>query len=107
MLHRCDVRDGEGWRGGDRTDEARERHENHGNRGSSWNRFTLLHGPLEGAAGSGNSAVDVLGIAFGDGREHLTGGRIERLELLPRGSIDPFGVDQHFRVGTIRIGMTR
>src|SRR5262245_61377971 len=36
MLHRCDVRDGEGWRGGDRTDEARERHENHGNRGSSW-----------------------------------------------------------------------
>jgi hypothetical protein len=22
MLHRCDVRDGEGWRGGDRTDEA-------------------------------------------------------------------------------------
>src|SRR6266403_2556122 len=33
MLHRCDVRDGEGWRGGDRTDEARERHENHGNRG--------------------------------------------------------------------------
>src|SRR5438552_18909577 len=36
MLHRCDVRDGEGWRGGDRTDEAWERHENHGNRGSSW-----------------------------------------------------------------------
>src|SRR5215475_7087241 len=36
MLHRCDVRDGEGWRGGDRTDEARKRHENHGNRGSSW-----------------------------------------------------------------------
>src|SRR5262245_29154824 len=36
MLHRCNVRDGEGWRGGDRTDEARERHENHGNRGSSW-----------------------------------------------------------------------
>src|SRR5262249_3060655 len=36
MLHRCDVRDGEGWRGGDRTDEARERHENHGNCRSSW-----------------------------------------------------------------------
>src|SRR6516164_6458281 len=36
MLHRCDVRDGEGWRGGDRTDEARKRYENHGNRGSSW-----------------------------------------------------------------------
>src|SRR5215467_4787893 len=36
MLHRCDVRDGEGWRGADRTDEARKRHENHGNRGSSW-----------------------------------------------------------------------
>src|SRR5215471_4423175 len=36
MLHRCDVRDGKGWRGGDRTDEARKRHENHGNRGSSW-----------------------------------------------------------------------
>src|SRR6516165_8182564 len=36
MLHRCDVRDGEGWWGGDRTDEARERYENHGNRGSSW-----------------------------------------------------------------------
>src|SRR5205814_7839394 len=36
MLHRCDFRDGERWRGGDRTDEARERHENHGNRGSSW-----------------------------------------------------------------------
>src|SRR5215831_2250016 len=35
MLHRCDVRDGEGWRGGDWTDEARKRHENHGNRGSS------------------------------------------------------------------------
>src|SRR5215467_11046990 len=35
MLHRCDVRDGEGWRGADRTDEARKRHENHGNRGSS------------------------------------------------------------------------
>src|SRR5215813_1236964 len=32
----CDVRDGEGWRGGDWTDEARKRHENHGNRGSSW-----------------------------------------------------------------------
>src|SRR5262249_5557371 len=36
MLHRCDVRDGEGWQGGDRTDDARKRHENHGNRGSSW-----------------------------------------------------------------------
>src|SRR5215831_12866888 len=36
MLHRCDVRDSEGWRRGDRTDEARKRHENHGNRGSSW-----------------------------------------------------------------------
>src|SRR5262249_61231008 len=33
MLHRCDVRDGEGWRGKDRTDEARGRQEKQGNRG--------------------------------------------------------------------------
>jgi hypothetical protein len=41
-----------------------------------------------------------------DGREHFTGCRIERLELLPRGGVDQFAVDQHFLVGTIRIGMT-
>ena len=34
MLHRCDVRYGQRWRVGNRTNEARKRHENHGDCGS-------------------------------------------------------------------------
>ena len=36
MLHRCDVRYGQRWRVGNRTNEARKRHENHGDCGSPW-----------------------------------------------------------------------
>src|ERR1700726_2787303 len=36
MLHRCDVRYGQRWRVGNRTNEARKRHENHGDSGSPW-----------------------------------------------------------------------
>src|SRR6201988_5145530 len=36
MLHRCDVRYGQRWRIGNRTNEARKRHENHGDCGSPW-----------------------------------------------------------------------
>ena len=35
-LHRCDVRYGQRWRGGNRTNEAPKRHENHGDCGSPW-----------------------------------------------------------------------
>ena len=34
VLHRCDVRYGQRWRVGNRTNEARKRHENHGDCGS-------------------------------------------------------------------------
>src|SRR5207342_2860809 len=36
MLHQCDVRYGQRWRVGNRTNEARKRHENHGDCGSPW-----------------------------------------------------------------------
>ena len=36
MLHRCDVRYGQRWRVGNRTNEARKRHENHGDCRSPW-----------------------------------------------------------------------
>ena len=36
MLHRCDVCYGQRWRVGNRTNEARKRHENHGDCGSPW-----------------------------------------------------------------------
>src|ERR1700719_4912682 len=36
MLHRCDVRYGQRWRVGNRTNEARKRTENHGDCGSPW-----------------------------------------------------------------------
>ena len=36
MLHRCGVRYGQRWRVGNRTNEARKRHENHGDCGSPW-----------------------------------------------------------------------
>src|ERR1700756_340170 len=36
MLHRCDVRYGQRWRVGNRTNEARKRPENHGDCGSPW-----------------------------------------------------------------------
>ena len=63
--------------------------------------------PLEGAARGGDRAVDVLGVALGDDGEQFAGGRIARLELLARRGIDPFAIDQHLLVGTIRIGMAR
>src|SRR6266567_2876757 len=34
MLHRCDLHYGQGWRRGNRSHEARKRHENHGDSGS-------------------------------------------------------------------------
>src|SRR5205814_4066060 len=57
MLHRCDVRDGEGWRGGDRADEARERHENHGDRGSSWIAALGQHACRQPPRSSAGTAV--------------------------------------------------
>src|SRR5207253_8073997 len=36
MLHRRNLRYGQGWRVGNRSYEARKRHENHGDRGSPW-----------------------------------------------------------------------
>ena len=45
-------------------------------------RLDLAPRSLEGATGGGNGAIDIFGIAFGDGRKYLTGRRIERLELL-------------------------
>src|SRR5262249_1651178 len=36
MLHRRDVRDGQGWRGRDWGNETRKRHENHGDCLSPW-----------------------------------------------------------------------
>src|SRR2546423_6835345 len=36
MLHRRNLRYGQGWRVGNRSHEARKRHENHGDRGSPW-----------------------------------------------------------------------
>ena len=62
---------------------------------------------LEGAAGGGYRTVDVLGVALGDGGEQFAGRWIMSLELLARGGIDPFAVDQHLLVGTIRIRMAR
>src|SRR5215831_13305602 len=36
MLHRCDLHYGQGWRRGNRSHEARKRHENHGDCRSPW-----------------------------------------------------------------------
>ncbi len=36
MLHRCGVRHGQRWRVGSRNNEARKRHEDHGDCGSPW-----------------------------------------------------------------------
>src|SRR5215467_7452418 len=74
MLHRCDVRDGEGWRGGDRTDEARERHENHGNRGSSWIAALGQHACRQSPRSSAGTAMLRLLHDRGQARE-LTGDR--------------------------------
>jgi hypothetical protein len=63
--------------------------------------------PFEGAAGGRDRAVDILGIALGDGGEQFSGGRVVRLEALAGCGVDPFAVDQHLLVGTIRIGMAR
>src|ERR1700730_7049353 len=57
MLHRCDICDGEGWRGGDRTDEAWERHENHGNRGSSWIAALGQHACRQSPRSSASTAL--------------------------------------------------
>ncbi len=58
-------------------------------------RLDLAPRSLEGAAGRGDRAVDVLGIALGDGGEQFAGRRIMRLEFLAGGGVDPFAVDQH------------
>src|SRR5215468_7498268 len=41
MLHRRNVRHGQGWRVGNRSYEARKRHENHGDCGSPWIAFSV------------------------------------------------------------------
>jgi hypothetical protein len=46
-------------------------------------RLDLAPRPLESTAGSGDGAIDILGIAFGNRRKHLTCRRIERLKFLP------------------------
>src|SRR5262247_2567134 len=43
--------------GGDRTDEARERHENHGNRGSSWIAALGQHACRQSSRSSAGTAV--------------------------------------------------
>src|SRR6185436_21017149 len=63
--------------------------------------------PLERPAGGGDRTVDILDIAFGDGRQQLAGGGIMRLEFLAGGSVHPFSVDQHLLVGTIRVMIAR
>ena len=68
-------------------------------------RLDLAPRPFEGAARRRHRAVDILGIALGDGREQFAGGGIVGLEALAGGGVDPFAVDQHLLVGAIRIGM--
>src|SRR4051794_35988695 len=70
-------------------------------------RFGLAPGPFERAARRRNRTVDVLRIAFGDGREQFASRRIMCLEALTRGGIDPFALDQHLLVGTVGIRMAR
>src|SRR5262249_1499073 len=47
----------EGWRGGDWTDEARKRHENHDNRGSSWTAALGQHAYRQSPRSSPGSAL--------------------------------------------------
>ncbi len=70
-------------------------------------RLCLAPRSFEGAARGGDRAVDVLRITLGDGREQFAGCGVEGLELLAGGGVDPFAVDQHLLVGTIRKRMTR
>ena len=51
-------------------------------------------GAFEGAAGGGNGALDIGLVAFGNGRDDLFGGRIERLEGAPGERRDVLAVDQ-------------
>jgi hypothetical protein len=62
---------------------------------------------FESPAGRRDRAVDVLGIALGNGGEQFTGRGIMCLEAFAGCGIDPFAVDQHFFVGTVGIGMAR
>src|SRR6478752_5668039 len=71
------------------------------------NGLTLLHGPSKARRAAATARVDVLGVALGDGGEQFAGRWIVSLELLARGGIDPFAVDQHLLVGAIRIRMAR
>src|SRR5882762_5821018 len=70
-------------------------------------RLDLAPGSLEGTAGCCDRAVDILGIAFGHRCEQFAGGRIVGLESLAGRRVDPFAVDQHLFVGTVRIRMAR
>jgi hypothetical protein len=70
-------------------------------------RLDLAPGTFEGAASRDNRAVDILGVAFGHGRQQFTCRGIKRLEFLAGSGIDPLAVDQHLLVGTIGVGMAR
>ncbi len=70
-------------------------------------RLHLAPRPFEGAPRRRNRAVDVLGVALGDGREQFTGGGVVGFEFLAGGGVDPFAVDQHLLVGAVGIRMAR
>ncbi len=70
-------------------------------------RLDLAPRALEGAARRRDRAVDVLGIALGDGREQLAGGGIVGFEFLAGGGVEPLAVDQHLLVGAVGVRMAR
>ncbi len=57
--------------------------------------------PVEGAAGSGNRQVDILGIGLRHGADHRPGGGIAGLEGAPACGIAPFAVDQHLAMPAV------
>jgi hypothetical protein len=70
-------------------------------------RLDLAPRTLECAAGGGDRAVDVLGVALGHRRQQLAGRGVMRLEFLAGRGVDPVAVDQHLLVGSVRVRMAR
>jgi hypothetical protein len=63
---------------------------------------------LESGARSGDGPVDILLVAFGDGRDQIAGRRVPAFKGFAGGGSDPLAVDQHaFDVTTGDKGMPR
>ncbi len=59
----------------------------------AWRRLSAPASVLEGATGGGDSSICVLGSGRRDLVQHLAGGRVERLEVLPGARVCPFPID--------------